>query len=175
MKTVTGKKLIILVSFVLTAAMAAWAGAAEDTTAGGPKADGTGYHHGAMPHGHAGPGNSPCGMLSGQNISPEDREKIQAACKTFCDNTQGLRADIKSKRFAVKSELAKEAPDADAAMALQREVSDLEAQLALQRITHLIELKKISPSAAAGCMDKCMKLCMNKGAKQKGGCPMMDR
>lgn len=172
--TVTGKKIVILISFVLTAALATWAFAAEDTVTGSPKAgSGAGYHHGAAPQGHGGSGYGACGMRSGQNISQEDMEKIQAACKTFCDNTQGLRADIKSKRLAVKSELAKETPDADTAVSLQRELSDLEAQLDQQRIAHLLELKKISPSAGAGCMDGCMKLC--KGPKQKSGCPMMDR
>ncbi|MDX9787538.1 MAG: periplasmic heavy metal sensor [Desulfobacterales bacterium] len=170
----TGRKIVMVASLVLTVAFSTWAFAAEESVTDAPKAGAMGYHHGGSPHGKGGPADKASGMPCGQNLSKEEMEKIQAVCERFFKDTESLRMDIKSKHLAVKSELAKAAPNGDNALALQKELSTLEAQLDQKRIVHFLEIKKISPTAAMGCMDGRMKRHMDKGPKQMSGdCPMM--
>jgi len=87
-----------------------------------------------------------------ENLSEEDQAKIKELRQAYRDATQSLRSQKNSKRFALKSELAKENPDVQTALKLQAELSELKAQLAQERIKLIIEMKKINPNAGEGFM-----------------------
>jgi zinc resistance-associated protein len=108
------------------------------------------------------------GMQCLANLNKEDAEKVKAERDRFLKATQDLRQEIMSKELILQSELVKPATDIQKATALQKELSALEAELDQKRLLHLLEIKKISPDAAAGCMSK------SRGDMGKG-CPMMGR
>lgn len=87
-------------------------------------------------------------------LSEEQIEKIQEERTAFQTATQDLRMELQSKRLALQSELAKKEPDAKAAKSLQKEISALNAELAQKRIEHILEMKKITPYAGMGLMQK---------------------
>jgi len=104
------------------------------------------------------------GMNCMANLNKEDAEKVKAERDKFLKATQNLRQEIMSKELVLQSELVKPVTDVQKAMALQKELSDFESELDQKRLTHLLEIKKISPDAAAACMDK------GRGG-MGGGCP----
>jgi len=110
-------------------------------------------HHG--PSGGYGPG---CDY--GEDLTQEDFEKLQAEQKAFDKDTQKLRQNIYQKNLALKSELAKENPDAQKALEIQKEISDLRAEVDQKRIDYLIKARKIAPDAGRGMM---------KGFGHRGG------
>lgn len=108
------------------------------------------------------------GMSCMENLSKEDKEKVTAERDAFLKATQDLRQEILSKQLVIQSELVKPLTDVQKAMALQKELSAFEAELDQKKLLHLLEIKKISPDAAASCMNK-------GGGGQARGCPMMGR
>ncbi len=100
------------------------------------------------------PGSGPARMAC-QDISEEDRKKIDTAVKAFHKDTRDLHQQILSKKLALKSELVKTEPSPKLAMALQKELSDLKAQLAEKRLSHLLDIKKINPYAGKNFWDDC--------------------
>lgn len=119
-----------------------------------------------------GGGGGPCwggqGGMGMAGLSDEDRQKLDAQRAAFFQATQGLRQDIYRKDLELRSELAKETPDATAAAGLQQELSGLEAQLEQKRLEHMLEMRKINPNAGRGWM---MGGGRGPGAGGKGGCP----
>lgn len=108
------------------------------------------------------------GMNCMANLNKEDAEKVKAERDKFFKATQNLRQEIMSKELVLQSELVKPVTDVQKAMVLQKELSDFEAELDQKQLLHLLEIKKISPDAAAACM--------NKGRSgMGGGCPMSGR
>lgn len=103
---------------------------------------GSGYGPGRM-MGYQGEG---CGGWG--PVSAEDARKMEKERADFHKETEALRQDIYTKRRDLRSELAKDAPSAEKASALQRELSGLEGQLDQKQIGHLIALRKISPDTA---------------------------
>ena len=87
-------------------------------------------------------------------------EKLQAEQKAFNKDTRKLRQNIYQKKLALKSELAKEKPDAKKALTMQKEISDLKAEMDQKRIKHLIKVREIAPNAGRGMM---------KGFGHRGG------
>jgi hypothetical protein len=85
-------------------------------------------------------------------LSDEQAEKLQAKKSEFQTATRDLRMELRSKRLALRSELAKKAPDTKTAKSLQKEISALSAELARKRIDHVLEMKKINPYAGMGFM-----------------------
>jgi zinc resistance-associated protein len=122
--------------------------------------DGHGWKRGG------GPGQGPCdGPQNGaalrrgggpgygygmENLSPEDAEKANQLRQAFFKKTETLRSDLRSKRFELRSELAKETPDLATAKNLQKELSGLEAQLDQERIEHRLEMRKVIPDTGKG-------------------------
>ncbi len=86
------------------------------------------------------------------NLSEEDQAKINELRQKHFEATESLRSERDVKRFALRSELAKQNPDNQAALELQRELSALNADLGQKRIEHIIEMKKINPNAGRGFM-----------------------
>lgn len=124
---------IFFLAIVLVAAMAAAVFAAGNDTQGAG-----GYGRGW----HKGSGDGPACL---QNLNEEDRGKIENERQAFFNATDDLRRELYRKRLALESELAKKAPDPEAAKALQKELSELHAQLGQQRIDHLLKMKAINP------------------------------
>jgi len=84
------------------------------------------------------------------DLSAEDLKKLDEQRKAFFEGTENLRNDIYEKRLELRSELAKQNPDASKAGKLQKEISELKTQLGQKRIDHLIEMKKINPNVGRG-------------------------
>lgn len=175
MKQLTGKKTTLMLCLLLTLTVTAVAFAMDDAAPPEVKEPGAGYHHGQSGF-HGKQGMKKCL----ENFTKEEAEKLKAECQKFHASTQNLRMEIMSKQLAVKSELAKPEPNADAAVALQKELSDLQAQLGEQRILHLIAMKAISPRAEVWCQKNggkrhgCAGMgCQGFGKTKGRGCPVM--
>jgi hypothetical protein len=115
---------------------------------------GSGYGRGMMgPGAYEGYGMGP-GMMGYRedgdsnwgDLSKEDVAKIQKEQTTFFKATEKLRQNIYAKELELRSEFAKENPDAAKAANLQKELSELEGQLDQKRVDHMMTLRKITPS-----------------------------
>ena len=100
-----------------------------------------GYGMGPGMMGYRGDGNDNWG-----NLSKEDATKIEKERNGFFQATEKLRQDIYAKELELRSEFAKEAPDANKAASLQKELSALEGQLDQKQVDHMITLRKIAPN-----------------------------
>ena len=93
--------------------------------------------------GYAPSGNQ--GSMSDDQITRLDKER-----QAFFEETRDLRENLYQKELELRSELAKEDPDAQKAAGLQAEISDLTAQLDQKRINHRIKMQKDNPEFFAG-------------------------
>jgi Spy/CpxP family protein refolding chaperone len=84
------------------------------------------------------------------NLTAEQREKIQDAYKAFLDETIDLRNNLRAKHTELGNLLRTAEPDAEKAKAIQKEISDLQAKLAQRRIELRLEILKINPDARYG-------------------------
>jgi len=84
-------------------------------------------------------------MMAG--LSEEDQAKVNELRQKHFEAMAPLRSERESKRLALRSELAKQNPDAQVAVQLQEELSAINAELGRERIKHVIEMKKINPNA----------------------------
>jgi len=85
------------------------------------------------------------GNLSDEQITRLDKER-----QVFFEETRNLRGNLYQKELELRSELAKEDPDAQKAAGLQTEISELTAQLDQKRIDHRIKMQKENPEFFAG-------------------------
>lgn len=108
---------------------------------------GPGHNRGMMGDPEAGYGPGWCGQGYAANLSEADLKKIDDARQAFFDATKSLKQNIYQKELELRSEFAKENPDAGKLSSLQKELSELEGQLDQKRISHLLEMKKINPDA----------------------------
>ncbi len=99
------------------------------------------WHHG----GDEGPGFGYCG-----DLSKEDIQKLEKERADFFEGTKDLRAKIYQKRLELKSELAKENPDAKKAAELQTEISGWKAEFDQKRLNHFLNMRKINPDMGRG-------------------------
>jgi len=115
---------------------------------------GSGYGPGMMgPGAYDGYGMGP-GMMgyrgdgegSWGNLSKEDAAKIGNEQTAFFKATEKIRQNIYAKGLELRSELAKENPDAGKAANVQKELSELEGQLDQKRVDHMLALRKITPN-----------------------------
>ena len=77
------------------------------------------------------------GNLSDEQITRLDKER-----QAFFVETRNLRENLYQKELELRSELAKEDPDAQKAAGLQAEISDLRAQLDQKRIDQRLKMQK---------------------------------
>ena len=84
------------------------------------------------------------------NLSDEQITRLDMERRAFFEETQNLRENLYQKELELRSELAKENPDAQKASGLQAEISELSAQLDQKRIDHRIKMKKENPEFFAG-------------------------
>jgi Spy/CpxP family protein refolding chaperone len=99
------------------------------------------WNHGA----EQGPG---CGYWG--DLSKEDIEKLEKERTDFFETTKSLRAKIYQKRLELRSELAKENPDAKKAAELQTEISKMKAEFDQKRLNHFLNMRKINPDMGRG-------------------------
>lgn len=84
------------------------------------------------------------------NLTPEQREQLDAERKAFFESTRKARQDLRAKRLALRAEIAKSELDIDAAKGLQKEISRMQADLDQKRLDHLVTVRKIDPDAGRG-------------------------
>jgi Spy/CpxP family protein refolding chaperone len=84
------------------------------------------------------------------NPSDEQITRLDKERQAFFEETRNLRENLYQKELELRSELAKEDPDAQKAAGLQAELSDLTAQLDQKRIDHRIKMQKENPEFFAG-------------------------
>jgi Spy/CpxP family protein refolding chaperone len=108
---------------------------------------GKGWHHGPGWHrggwGMSGPGY-------GYNLSEDEIKALEKERQAFFSETESIRQALYAKDLELRSELAKETPDAKKAARLQTEISKLESQLDQKRIDHMIKMRKLNPNAGRG-------------------------
>jgi len=100
---------------------------------------GPGWHHG----GGYGPGYQ-------GNLSEADIETMEKERQAFFSATDGLRRELYQKELALRSELAKENPDTQKAIDLQKEISKFNSELDQKHLEHMIAMRKINPNAGRG-------------------------
>ena len=108
---------------------------------------GYGHHYGwgypmhqMHQRGYGGPGFGYWGELS-----EEDAGKLEKERASFFEATKDLRSNLYQKGLELRSELAKESPDAKKAAALQKEISELKAEWGQKRLAHFFNLRNIIP------------------------------
>jgi hypothetical protein len=102
---------------------------------------GSGWHRGGW--GAGGPGY-------GYNFSDDEIKALEKERQAFFNETESIRQDLYAKDLELRSELAKETPDAKKAARLQTEISKLESQLDQKRVDHMIKMRKLNPNAGRG-------------------------
>ena len=84
------------------------------------------------------------------NLSEDDYKKMDEERQAFLKDTEALRQKMYEKELALRSELAKETPDAKRAAEVQKEISELMSQFDQKRLDHRIKMKEIVPYAGRG-------------------------
>lgn len=90
------------------------------------------------------------GWAGGANLSEEQLKELTEARDAFREATLDLRAQIRSKRFELKSEFVKSTPDVEKLKTIQKELSDLEAQFDQKHLEHRLKMKAINPDMPCG-------------------------
>jgi len=109
---------------------------------------GGGGYCGGQGSGWAQRGSGPAGYQG--NLSDEDLAKLNKERQAFFEDTRELRENRYQKELELRSELAKNDPDAKTAAGLQGEISDLSGQLDQKRVDHRIKMQKENPDFFAG-------------------------
>jgi zinc resistance-associated protein len=84
------------------------------------------------------------------NLSDEQSTRLDKERQAFFEETRNLRGNLYQKELELRSELAKEDPDAQKAAGLQAEISELTAQLDQKRIDQRLKMQKENPEFFAG-------------------------
>ena len=97
-----------------------------------------------------GPGYTYNGRGYGDDLSAEQRTKLDAAQEKFIAETQDLRNKIQDQRSALQEELSKDNPDAAKVGSLQKELSALQGEFDQKAVQHQIEVRKVLPENFSG-------------------------
>ena len=84
------------------------------------------------------------------NLSDQDIDKLNSERQAFFEDTRELRDKRYQKELELRSEMAKQDPDVNKAVALQKEVSELQGQLNQKRVEERIKMQKENPNFIAG-------------------------
>jgi hypothetical protein len=84
------------------------------------------------------------------NMSDEQIDKFNTERQAFFNETGDLRQSLYQKQLELRSELAKQEPDAKKAVEIQKEISELESQLSQKRVEHRIKMQKENPEFFSG-------------------------
>jgi Spy/CpxP family protein refolding chaperone len=96
-------------------------------------------------------GNCAYGQMNA-NLTPEQREQMDAERQAFFNATKKERQDLYAKRLELRAEMAKSELDGQKALALQKEISAMQASLDIKRLEHIMAMRKINPDAGRGFM-----------------------
>ena len=88
-----------------------------------------------------GRGSGDCSRGYKSDLSEEELAKVDEERNAFFESTESLRQKMYQKELELKSEFAKENPDAKKASSLQKEISDLESQFAQKRLEKPFSLR----------------------------------
>ncbi len=111
-------------------------------------------------------GGCPYGQGFAGNLTEEEIATVEEQRAQFFTATQDLRQKLYEKELALQTELVKENPDSAVALALQNEISTLQGELDQKRLDHQLQLRKLVPNYARGCMGYGM---MGRGCRGGGG------
>ncbi|MFO7714620.1 Spy/CpxP family protein refolding chaperone [Desulfosarcina sp.] len=109
----------------------------------GSQNDGRGYGGSGDQHRR---GGCACGQMNA-DLTPEQREQIEAERQAFFNATKSERQDLYAKKLELRAEMAKRQPDLQKASAMQKAVSDLQGSLDQKRLNHIMAMRKINPDA----------------------------
>jgi len=134
-------KVIIVVAIIgiLGYAATSFAGWGRGGGSGNCDGQGPGWARG----GYAGQGYQ-------DNLSDADIDRLNKERQAFFEDTSQVRQNLYQKELELRSELAKENPDAKKAVAIQKEISELESQLGQKRVEHRIKMQKENPELFSG-------------------------
>lgn len=99
--------------------------------------------------GYGGSGNCP-GYGYGAGLAPEEYQALEQQRSEFFKETEGPRQELYAKQLALRSELAKETPDAARASELQKDISNLESQIDQKRLEYAIKNRDAAPGFGRG-------------------------
>jgi Spy/CpxP family protein refolding chaperone len=88
--------------------------------------------------------------VRGQRLSDEQREKIDQAREDIFKTSSEIRNNADQKRLDLRSEIAKENPDADKLRKIQKDLSGLVAELDQKRLDLELKISKIVPDSRRG-------------------------
>lgn len=83
-------------------------------------------------------------------LTDEQRAKLGEARDKFYKETQEVRGQIEEKSVALRNEMAKEEPDTERAVKLQKEISQLRANFDQKAVLHKLEIRKLVPDGSYG-------------------------
>lgn len=164
MQAMIKKMMFVAVVAVLVAAPAAFAdggygrgygGCARGYGYDGPMM-GPGYGRHMMGEGYGGYMMGPgygrhmgfWGDRGAYGVSEEEADRLAEARTAFRKETRALREDIFDKHADIRRELAKQNPDRERVLGLQKELSELELQFDQKRLDFQLKLREIVPDAA---------------------------
>ena len=87
-----------------------------------------------------------------RNLTDEQQKALDQERQAFLNATESLRQDLYAKNLELRSELAKDNPDAQKAAALQKEISKLESELDQKQLDFMLNARKVAPDAGRGYM-----------------------
>ena len=79
------------------------------------------------------------------NLNDQDIDKLNKERQAFFEDTRELREKLYQKELELRSEMAKQDPDVNKAVTLQKEVSELEGQLNQKSVEQRIRMQKANP------------------------------
>ena len=86
----------------------------------------------------------------GNRLSDAQIEKLEQERRAFIEATDNLRNDIYVKELELRSEMAKNTPNAQKVLGLQKELSNLRSEFAQKKIAHMLNMKEINPDMGRG-------------------------
>ena len=84
------------------------------------------------------------------NLSPEQRDQLNALDQKFYDETADLRNQMWTKSSELNAILSSANPDLEKAKTLQKEINDLRSKLDEKRLNYELEARKIAPQEQQG-------------------------
>jgi len=106
------------------------------------------FAHG--PWGKRGYGYPGCDYGYYSNLSPEQREKLQAQNEKFYQDTTGLRRELYQKRLELEELWVDPKADPEKIKAKQREMFELQNQLREKALDHRMALRDLVPEEQFG-------------------------
>ncbi len=150
---------VVAISGIGSSAFAGWGmgncGNGGHQRAGQGQHDGYGRYQGAcMEYG------------GGRKLDNETVKKLNTERQNFYEATEDVRKKLFQKDLELRSEFAKDTPDAKTAAGIQKQISNLESDFHQKKVIHIIAMKKIDPDFRPGFGAKGRKACGMAAGRQ---------